>query len=641
MRKTLATLTLCVLAIFNYAQDKLPAFGKIEKADLEMKTCEFDPDGEALYLIDLGEVQYNINVGAIYIQTDHRYRVKILKEKGIEEGNVKFWYHSKDRYEEISNIVGYSYNLDDNGNIISSKLEKSQIFDKKVNENYSEISFAMPNVKPGTVIEYKYRSYKKSFGNISPWYFQRDVPVKYSAYNLLIPEYFDFTYQITRRQDLDVKKSLDGSVGTWYVMRNIPALREEPFIAGKKDYYQRIDFQLAAINFPGQAPISVRSTWPKLTEELLEDEDFGVQINKNIPKTAELDGQLKMAKTSIEKMQIIYTYVQKNMDWNGSEGIWSAHGIKSAWDKKSGSSADINLILINLLKDAKVKVYPLLASTKDNGRVNTTYPLLNQFNEVLAFVKTDNNERYILDASDKYNSFKLIPYDIQRTECFVVDKKDGGWIQVNDHNQKMKHNIALHIDVDESGKIVGEAMVNSWDYGRNSRLSKYKKGQIKSIFETTDGIDIHVDSITVKNVDDDSLPLEQKLAFSGNLQTSGEYSFLSYNLFTGMGKNALVADKRQTDIDLNYPQYYGIQGAYILPDNFEFEDLPKNMRMIMPDTSIMLTRILQKDNNVLNFKIIIDFKRAVYAAEEYPDVKEFYKKLYAALNERIVIKKKK
>ena len=79
----------------------------------------------------------------------------------------------------------------------------------------------------------------------------------------------------------------------------------------------------------------------------------------------------------------------------------------------------------------------------------------------------------------------------------------------------------------------------------------------------------------------------------------------------------------------------------IIPDNFEFEDLPRNMRMIMPDTSISLTRLLQKDANILNFKIVLDFKRPTYAAEEYPDVKEFYKKLFAALNERIVMKKKK
>ncbi|MES2773042.1 MAG: DUF3857 domain-containing protein [Bacteroidota bacterium] len=639
MKNLFAVICLSLLVLNTAAQDKLPAFGKIEKADLELKTCDFDPDTEALYLMDVGEVQIIENIASFNVQTDRRVRIKILKEKGIKEADIKFRYYSKDRYEDISDLSGFVYNLDDAGNIITTKLDKSLVFDKKVNEYFSEISFAFPNVKVGTVVEYKYRSYKKNGQiNIDNWIFQSNMAVKYSAYNLVIPSYFDFTYQVTRRQAVEITKPKNDREGVWYIMRDIPALKNEPFQAGLKDYFQRIDFQLAGYNPPSGNNRSFRTTWQKLTEELLEWERFGAQIGKNISGITDLNLMLKLARTAKEKTVLIYKYVQKNMDWNGGSTIGS-DGIKQAWDKKSGTTGDINLILVTLLKDAGINAYPMLVSTRDNGRVNTAYPFLDQFDAVYVYAEADNLT-YILNAADKYNPPNLIPYDVQLTEGFIVDKKTGGFASISDYDRKLKHSIALHIEVDEKGHIAGEGLINSFDYGKNMRTKTFKQGRLKDQLSSNEGIKLKIDSIEVKNMGNDSLPLEQKVSFTGELQSSGEYTFIPYNLFTNFDKNPFVAERRQTDVDFGFNQSYTIMGGYSLSDNYVFDDLPKNMTMIMPDTSIVVSRLMQKDENNLNFRITMEFKRPQYSAEEYPDVKEYYKKLYALLNEQIVIKKK-
>jgi len=61
----------------------------------------------------------------------------------------------------------------------------------------------------------------------------------------------------------------------------------------------------------------------------------------------------------------------------------------------------------------------------------------------------------------------------------------------------------------------------------------------------------------------------------------------------------------------------------------------------MPDTSIVLQRIMQADSNSVDLRIKVDFEKPVYAANDYPLFKEFYKKLFATLNEQVVIRKKK
>ena len=637
--RTLSALLCLWFASYTYAQDKLPAFGKIDKADLQMKDCSFDPGAEAYWLIDLAEVQYNLTPGQVYIQTDYRCRIKILNEKGIPHADIKIHYYSNNNYESITNIDGFVYNLDDAGNITTDKLDGKQVFNKKIDDRYSQVSFAMPNVKAGSVIEYRYRGYKKSIENIDDWYFQRELPVRYSAYNLVIPEYFDFNYKVIRRQDMDVIKSTDADKGIWFVMRNIPALKEEPYTAGINDYYQRVDFQLAAINPPGQASISYRTTWSKLNDELVESESFGGQLRKNLPGMDGLKAILKKTTNDREKVKLIYSYVQKNMDWNGRHSIYSIDGIKQAWDKKSGSTGDINLLLVNLLKDAGLKAVPMLTSTKDNGKVNQLATFLQQFNQVLACVELNDSSLLVMDGTDKYNPYTLVPYDVQSTMGLVIDKKGPNFINLAT-NTELRHSISVQLMLDEDGKLHGESVINSYDYGKNVRLNTYRKGKLKDVFSLSDGITITPDSIAVNNADSALLPLEQHLWLTGSLQPSGGYSFIPYNLFTGLGKNPFTAEKRQTDIDFNYPQKYVITGSVIIPENYSFDDLPKNMRMIMADTSISLTRILQKDDHILSFRVTLDFKRPIYAADEYQDVKEFFKQLYEALEEKIVLKKK-
>ena len=138
----------------------------------------------------------------------------------------------------------------------------------------------------------------------------------------------------------------------------------------------------------------------------------------------------------------------------------------------------------------------------------------------------------------------------------------------------------------------------------------------------------------------DALPLDANVFFSGVLQRSGDYAFLPYTLFSWFGKSPFVADKRQTDVDFGYTQQYIMSGSYTIPANYAIEELPKNIKMIMPDTSIIMSRITQQQDNTVMYRLSIDYRRPQYSAEEYAPLKEFYRKLYALLNEQIVLKKK-
>lgn len=89
MRKQALTLLLLFNSLLIFAEKEIPDYGKIDKSDLQLKECEFDKDAEAYNLISYGDVRYTIIGENFNIITEHRDRIKILKEKGLDEANIK------------------------------------------------------------------------------------------------------------------------------------------------------------------------------------------------------------------------------------------------------------------------------------------------------------------------------------------------------------------------------------------------------------------------------------------------------------------------------------------------------------------------------------------------------------------------
>ena len=201
--------------------------------------------------------------------------------------------------------------------------------------------------------------------------------------------------------------------------------------------------------------------------------------------------------------------------------------------------------------------------------------------------------------------------------------------------------ILLTGSIDETGKLEAQATITSYDYARLSRLSTARKGKDKFTEKYLSAPGINIDDVSFENLDSDSLPLVQKIKFNQALIASGDYRHFSTNILSGLEKNPFVADNRFSDVFFGSNQSYMIIGNFTLPDGYEPEELPKNIKMIMPDTSITISRASQFSNNKLLTRIQLDFKKPVFSAEEYPELQEFYKQLYALLNEQYVIRKKK
>lgn len=641
--------SLLLLFSASIAQKEIPSFGKVDKTELEMKDCEYDKGAEAVVLFDVGEVYCSLNFNALFnpIRTEmsRHVRIKILNTKGSDQANVKIPYLSFRNIEDIKNLSAQTINQDANGEIKITKVDKDAIYRKKVNKRYSEVIFTFPDVKPGSIIEYKYKDDATELYAVKNWYFQKSIPVLYSSYQLDFPNELvisaipkgNFYVGVTEKS-----KSIR-NIKTFTCV-NSPALKDEAFISCKEDYLMQVTPLMIAIDIPGTPRKSLVRTWPGIIKELMEDEDFGLQLKKNVPRTSDLDALLAQVTDPYKKMVIIHDYVKKNMQWNETLGIWAMDGIKAAWKDKKGTSGEINLILVNLLKDADLNASPVLVSTHDNGMINTGVAGFDQFNKVMAYV-TINDNFYVLDATDKHTPANLIPFSVVNSEGLVIEKistYEWGWKTLWNKNQMFNQLIFINGVVDENLMLKGAASVTSKDYSRAARIPILKENQSKfaSTWINSNNQDIKIDNLKFTNSETDTLPLVQEFEFEKKINSSGDYNYFSVNLFTGLEKNLFLADERFSDVFFGANQRYNITGLFSIPDSYQFDALPKNIKMIMPDTSIVFSRIANVSGDLLTVRITLEFNKPYFINSDYPYFKEFYKKLFEFLNEQFVFKKK-
>ena len=96
-------------------------------------------------------------------------------------------------------------------------------------------------------------------------------------------------------------------------MKDVAPLKEENYVTTLDNHINSIEFQLSALRYPNEPVKPVMSTWPTLTEELIKDESFGGQLDKNNNFLSDKVGELtKGAATDKDKAVNIYDWVRDN-----------------------------------------------------------------------------------------------------------------------------------------------------------------------------------------------------------------------------------------------------------------------------------------------------------------------------------------
>ena len=418
---------------------------------------------------------------------------------------------------------------------------------------------------------------------------------------------------------------------------------EEPYMSSFRDNVQSIHFQLVSIRPIGGFSHSYSDTWNKVGGELADDDEFGGQLKRKLNNEDVIIAKAKTFKTDNDKIAYVFNEVKNSMKWDGVDDWETNDGTHRAWENKSGNSAEINLILYHLLKQSGLEVYPMVVSTRENGKIDRYYTSLAQFNRTVVYLPVDSTKSYVLDATGKYNIYNETPEELLNSSGLYIDKAKKFFDIVDlQRTAPVRHVVLLSADIKPDGKLEGEAQITCMSYDRINAIEKYKTdGEKKYIDYLRDNDNnMTISSIKLENMDIDTLPLTEKVAFKLDLAASDDnYIYVNPNLFTPLKKNPFMGENRLTDIDFGYSKSYFINGVYKIPPGYKVDALPKSISMVLPDKSVSFKRFVAEQDGSIVIRYTINYDKAEYSKDIYPDFHEFFKKMHEMVNEQIVLKK--
>ena len=187
MKKNLLILTLLVS---NYClAQQLPApikWGKISKEELALS--EAPGDAPAIVLADYGVVKLDALVkGPNYYLRRHR-RVKVFHPEAFDFSEVGVNFLATDDQEKLSNFRVQI--IDSSERRIT--LDKKMLASKQLPDGSTRQFFPLPELAPGTIVEYQYDLESRRVQQLRTWYFQEEIPVQYSEYRVERPRDMDY-----------------------------------------------------------------------------------------------------------------------------------------------------------------------------------------------------------------------------------------------------------------------------------------------------------------------------------------------------------------------------------------------------------------------------------------------------------------
>jgi len=607
-------------------------YGKVDLADLEMKACDFEKDANAEVLFDKGSVNFTADFNLIF---ERHVRIKIFNDKAKDAASVRLVYWGGGGMELISKMQGETINLND-GHMEITKVDKNLIYTQAIDRSRSSVAFSFPNVQPGSIIEFKYTLMTANLSDFPNWYFQDRFPTRYSELSTSIPSIL--TYKSLVMTSMPFVKSTEDVKA----MANIPSLKDEPYMSSRRDNYQRILYQLLAIN-SGALHRTFSDTWKKIGDDMLRFYDFGGELDRSIDGENTILARAKTLSTDDAKIAYLFNEVKNNMKWNEFDEAYTIDGTSKAWQKKIGNSTEINLILYNLLHKIKIKSYPMLVSTRQNGKVNPGFPNRYQFNRTVVYIPIDSTRFYLLDATNKYNTYRDIPDVLLNGFGLYIDKENENYDLVFIEKATPSRNVTVvNARITTAGKMEGTAEISSPGNSRIAYIKNYKENGEKRYIDYLRKGDnnLTINSLKFENMEIDTLPLTQTISFTLDLTSSDEnYIYFKPNILTSITENPFLNKERMTDIDFGYQYNSAIVSLFKIPTGYKSDALPRNVNMTMPDKSIVFNRIVEELDGEITIKYTINYNKSIFFKDEYTTIYDFYKKMYEMLNEQIILKK--
>ncbi len=657
---------------FQTTNAQVKKFGKVSKKEFSIKDDKKYAEDDAIVLFKKYDAHYSFdqNTGWRIITKVHE-RILLKNKDGFKYATKRIGLFRTSGSKETTRIKATTYNLIDN-KIVKTNLDKKSIYDQKDTKNIFERKFTMPNLKEGSIIEWSYKIESPFISNIKNIIYKSQLPIKYLEAEVSIPEFYHYKYFTTpffpvrmeesqdnmsisitqknvqhamgwnQRQSNYEYKDADVILNVYKLrLKDIEPIDIEPYMNSINNYIGKISFELSYVKYPNSIPKFLSTTWEDVCKTVYNSSDFGSQLKKT--KYFEKDLSTLVSKDEKPEVKInkILAFVKKKVRWNRVNQISANEGVKKAYKNGTGNVAEVNFILIAMLRKAGLEAYPVLASTNEHG--TPLYPTLNGFNYVVTAVKLGDSY-LLIDPTEKYAPAGVLPKRVLNWQGRLV-KKDGVSESIELFPKiyslankiiKAKINDEQEIQGFSTEKYTGNIAL----YKRNEYEKISKEDIIKDYEDTYNNL--NVDNIRVSKIENINKPFKVMMQFNmeDEVEEVGNKLMFSPVLFLRDNENIFKSDKRDFPIYFGYPYKSDYVINIVIPESYEITKMPEDINLSLPENSGTYSYHIEKTDNGLKLTVSNAISAAIIPNTLYKELKDFFEKIFNKENEKVILSKK-
>ncbi|MBP5346056.1 MAG: DUF3857 domain-containing protein [Bacteroidales bacterium] len=662
MRHSTFTIALaCFLAACTqvFALNVNSKMGKPTQEELTMTEYAPDPEAEAVVLYSSTYLTYTTVANRLQLVVHYKRRIKILKEDGKDRGDVEvvIYDRSGGNRDVMTGLKGATFNLE-NGSTIKTKLNDDLKNEQRLDEYTVVKKFSMPNVRVGSIIEYEFDVKSNSLTGVDPWYAQTDIPVFYTEYETVVPEWFTFRSNLTpgsvhfehKREPENYSALVGGSLLTAsatrevFIARELPRIKNDDYIICINDFRANVTMDFTHYVIPGVVYEEYNKDWKHAIGDIMGSDYFGGLCKGNSPFPAkDIRAIVWPEDFSIkQKIDSLRNRLWANYSWDES---YTRYGekIRTLNKEKSGSNATLNFALMNMLNDAGIETYPVVLRSRSRGRLPMS-PSAKYLNiMILASYNPDDSTYIYFDAGDKNYPVGVIPSNFLVNNAFLIQPEFKSFKTKSLREVCRGSEISsIKASIDANGLLTGKRSI-----AHRAMESAMFRADYKKETNEQDFIQKMVTRFDLDNIEDYNLQclnstdekVTEDYTFTKQLDVEGDHLYINPFLCLNLS-SPFKEETRDMPVEFRYNMLRKHTIELELPEGYEVEEMPQPLSLKMPDGKLSVRISCQQSGQKVYVNYNYSRSTLFYASADYEKLRNFFTLMEQAGNTNIVLKKK-
>jgi len=609
----------------------MPDMPPLNPADLTLKDNPAEPGAAAMFLYR--EVYINDKVAGRAFE-EHNNRLKIFTEEGRKYADVEVPYIKG--YSDVGDVHGRTIHPDGTviefkGDVVDKTIFKAGGFKALVK------SFFLPDVTPGSVIEYGFKFHFSGLKSGANWHvqdelFTRQAHFAFVPYGGQTPS--RLLYRSFRLPDIRPNKQSDGS---WALdLENIPGLPEEEYMLPLEELRSRLEFFYTNTQHAQES----QEYWNRIAKAWTEaDEKFIGSHGSIRGVVAETVGEGDAPEAKLRKLYIRAQQIH-NVSFDPEKTSQEEKREKPAENNtvedvlKHGAAGiyDINRFFVALARAAGFDAEIAWVRSRRNSYLHLEMQEASDLNESLVYVKAGDKE-YYLDPGNIFCPFGMLPWYETATTMFRPTKQ-GAVFEMTPASPSSSSLLERRsqLTVDPDGSLSGTLVVR-WS-GQRAFVQRFEElnddevGWKKAITEEINGwlpsgAKFELTSLANWNKNDQPLEAHGKLSLPGMAQVAGKRLLLPVGLYLSNLRQIFDSSTRKQDIYFPY-LYESVDDITVQPPaGWQPLGLPAP-RTMNPGGGLRYEISARLEGGAVHVQRRLVVGGMLFPAELYPEIRNFF-----------------